>query len=54
LLVELVNRPPGQQVFAHVTGLDLAWTGLDRTSGKWFFRAADAKRRVHPGSWRRC
>ncbi len=43
LLVDLVNRLPGQQVFAHVTG-------LDRASGRWFFLAADAKTRIFPGS----
>jgi len=48
-VVDLVNRFPGQQVFAHVTGLTRpgpAWTGLDRASGKWLFRAA---RRQEPG-----
>lgn len=43
LPVDLVNRPAGQQVYAHVVG-------LDRATGKWLFLASEAKTRVHPGS----
>ena len=43
LPVDLVNRRAGRQLYAHVMG-------LDKTTGKWFFLAPDAKTRVYPGS----
>ena len=47
LPVDLVSRRAGQQLYAHVMGLDR------EPPGKWFFLSPDAKTRVDPGSSRR-
>src|SRR3954467_2072396 len=43
LAVDLIGRRSGQQLFAHVMG-------LDPSTGRWFFLAPDGVSRVYPSS----
>ncbi|MET0965927.1 MAG: beta-1,3-glucanase family protein [Nakamurella sp.] len=43
LAVDLVNRRSGQQLYAH-------FLGLEHTTGRWFFLAANGRTKVYPGS----
>jgi len=43
LAVDLINRRAGKSLFAH-------FMGLEQTTGRWFFLAADGRTRVYPGS----